>query len=266
MAMRPPRKLRKLERQLGVEFWLREGRKLRSTEAGLHVLDVANRVLPRIKHAESTLKQMAHGTRATLCVGMECHPCYQWLLKIVAEYLPKWPDIDVDVKQKIRIGGINTLLDLELDLLVTPDPEPRIGLRFEPVFDYEQVLAVGRSHAVADAKYVEPMQLADEVLVTYPVDTDCLDIYNAFLTRDGVTSRVHRGFETTDLILEMIAAGRGVGALPRWLVEERMKTVAIRPVRLGRKGVPKKIHLGLREADLPRPWLKAFLQVARRRR
>jgi len=49
-------------------------------------------------------------------------------------------------------------------------------------------------------------------------------------------------------------------------VEEKMKDVAIAPVRLGRRGVPKKIHLGLRQADLGRAWLKAFLQVARTRR
>ena len=82
----------------------------------------------------------------------------------------------------------------------------------------------------------------------------------------GVTPRAHRTIESTDLILEMIACGRGVGALPRWLVEERMKDVAIAAVRLGRKGVPKKIHLGLRQADLGRAWIKAFLQVARARR
>jgi LysR family transcriptional regulator for metE and metH len=258
--------MRKLERQLGTALWLREGRRLRPTGAGQYLLDVANHLLPQLEHAESSLRQMARGTRGTLRIGMECHPCYQWLLKVVAQYLPQWPDVDVDVKQKFRFGGIGALLDHEIDLLVTPDPELRPGLRFEPVFDYEQVLVVPRAHALARAKYVEPGQLADEVLITYPVVPDRLDIYTLFLMPAGVTPRAHRTIESTDLILEMIACGRGVGALPRWLVEERMKDVAIAPVRLGRRGVPKKIHLGLRQADLSRAWLKAFLQVARARR
>ena len=258
--------MRKLERQLGTELWLREGRRLRPTEAGQYLLDVANHLLPQLEHAESSLRQMARGTRGTLRIGMECHPCYQWLLKVVAQYLPKWPDVDVDVKQKFRFGGLGALVDHEIDLLVTPDPEPRPGLRFEPVFDYEQVLVVPRTHPLAGLKYVEPAQLAGEVLITYPVQTDRLDIYTLFLMPAGITPRAHRTIESTDLILEMIACGRGVGALPRWLVEERMKDVAIAPVRLGRRGVPKKIHLGLRQADLSRAWLKAFLQVARARR
>ena len=258
--------VRKLEAALGASLWLREGRRLRPTEAGQYLLDVANHVLPQLEHAESSLRQMARGTRGTLRIGMECHPCYQWLLKVVAQYLPQWPDVDVDVKQRFRFGGISALLDHEIDLLVTPDPEPRPGLLFEPVFDYEQVLVVPRAHPLAKLRHVEPAQLADEVLITYPVDTDRLDIYTQFLNPAGVTPRAHRTLESTDLILEMVACGRGVGALPRWLVEERMKGVAIAPVRLGRNGVPKKIHLGLREGDLDRAWFKAFMQVARRRR
>jgi LysR family transcriptional regulator for metE and metH len=258
--------MRKLERTLGAELWLREGRRLIPTDAGQHLLDVANHVLPQLEHAETSLKQMARGTRGTLRIGMECHPCYQWLLKVVSQYLPQWPDVDVDVKQRFRFGGISALLDHEIDLLVTPDPEPRLGLLFEPVFDYEQVLVVARSHPLARARYVDPAQLADETLITYPVDTDRLDIYTLFLTPAGITPHAHRTLESTDLILEMVACGRGVAALPRWLIEDRMKSVAIAPVRLGRLGVPKKIHLGMREGDLDRAWFKAFLQVARRRR
>jgi LysR family transcriptional regulator for metE and metH len=258
--------VRKLERALGAELWLREGRKLIPTDAGQHLLDVANHVLPQLEHAETNLQQMARGTRGSLRIGMECHPCYQWLLKVVSQYLPQWPDVDVDVKQRFRFGGISALLDHEIDLLVTPDPDPRPSLLFEPVFDYEQVLVVARSHPLARARYVDPAQLADETLITYPVDTDRLDIYTLFLTPAGITPQAHRTLESTDLILEMVACGRGVAALPRWLVEDRMKSVAIAPVRLGSQGVPKKIHLGMRERDMDRTWFKAFLQVARRRR
>src|SRR6187399_2175938 len=151
--------MRKLERQLGTELWLREGRRLRPTEAGQYLLDVANHLLPQLEHAESSLRQMARGTRGTLRIGMECHPCYQWLLKVVDPYLSRWPDVEVDVKQKFQFGGIGALFAHEIDLLVTPDPLYKPGLRFEPVFDYEQVLVVNRDHALAGAVYVKPEQL-----------------------------------------------------------------------------------------------------------
>jgi LysR family transcriptional regulator for metE and metH len=254
--------MRKLEQAIGADIWLREGRKLRLTQAGEELLKLANRLLPQLESAETALQQYARGRRGTLHIGMECHPCYQWLLKVVARYMPAWPDVDVDVKQKFRFGGIAALLDHEIDLVVTPDPEVRAGLTFIPVFDYEQVLVVGRGHRLAGQLFVEPGQLADEVLITYPVETGRLDIYSLFLTPAGITPRSHKTIESTDLILQMVAAGRGVAALPRWLVEEQGAQVPVLPLRLGRDGVPKRIHLGLRAADLNVGYLHAFIETA----
>jgi LysR family transcriptional regulator, regulator for metE and metH len=254
--------VRKLEQSLGTSVWERAGRSLRLTQAGAHLLDVANRVLPQLEQAEQTIADYSRGMRGTLHIGMECHPCYQWLLKLVAQYLPRWPQVDVDVKQKFRFGGIGALLDHEIDLLVTPDPEMQRGLHFEPVFDYEQVLVVASDHQLAKVEFVEPAQLATEVLITYPVETGRLDVYNLFLTPAGVSPRVHKTIESTDLMLQMVAAGRGVAALPRWLVEENAARVAIAPVRLGRHGVPKQIHLGVREADRATGYVRAFIELA----
>lgn len=255
--------VRKIEEQLGTQIWLREGRSLRPTQAGQYLLAVANRVLPQLALAEERIRQFAEGERGTLRIGMECHPCYQWLLKVVSPYLARWPDVDVDVKQKFQFGGIGALFGYEIDLLVTPDPLYKPGLRYEPVFDYEQVLVVSRRHALADAAYVKPQQLTDEVLITYPVDIERLDVYNQFLLPAGITPRQHKTIETTDIMLQMVASGRGVAALPRWLVEEYASKMEVVPVKLGRQGIAKQIFLGAREADAGIDYLEAFIEQAR---
>jgi LysR family transcriptional regulator, regulator for metE and metH len=255
--------VRKLEEQLGTQVWLREGRSLRPTQAGQYLLAVANRVLPQLALAEERMRQFAEGERGTLRIGMECHPCYQWLLKVVSPYLARWPDVDVDVKQKFQFGGIGALFGYEIDLLVTPDPLFKPGLRYEPVFDYEQVLVVCRNHALAGAAYVKPKQLSDEVLITYPVDIERLDVYNQFLLPAGVMPRQHKTIETTDIMLQMVASGRGVAALPLWLVQEYAGKMDVVAVRLGRQGIAKQIFLGAREADVDIDYLKAFVEQAR---
>ena len=257
--------MKKLELNLGTDIWLREGRSLRLTQAGQYLLGVAERVLPQLSHAEERMRQYAQGERGTLRIGMECHPCYQWLLKVVSPYLANWPEVDVDVNQRFQFGGIGALFGYEIDLLVTPDPLYKPGLRFEPVFDYEQVLAVSRRHPLAAAAHVEPEQLLNEVLITYPVEIDRLDIYNQFLMPAGISPKRHKVIETTDIMLQMVASGRGVTALPRWLVEEYADKVGIAAVRLGRQGIAKQIFLGAREADTDIDYLKAFVELARQR-
>jgi LysR family transcriptional regulator for metE and metH len=255
--------VKKMEQMLGTAVWRREGRNLRLTQAGEYLLSVANRVLPQLEHAQARLAQYAQGERGTLRIGMECHPCYQWLLKVVSPYLTQWPDVDVDVKQKFQFGGIGALFVYDIDILVTPDPLHRAGLRFEPVFDYEQVLVVQRGHALTRGTHVEPAQLAGEVLITYPVDIDRLDVYAQFLVPAGVRPKRHKTIETTDIMVQMVASGRGVAALPRWLVQEYADKMPIEPVRLGRDGIDKQIFVGMREADADTDYLAAFVALAR---
>ena len=202
--------MRKLEEQLGTAIWRREGRQLRPTQAGEYLLAEANRLLPRLEHAEERLRQLAQGERGVLRIGMECHPCYQWLLKLVAPYLAAWPLVDVDVKQKFQFGGIGALFGYEIDMLVTPDPLFKPGLWFEPVFDYEQVLVVGPDHPLRGAPFVRPEQLGNEILISYPVAIDRLDIYNQFLMPAGISPKHHKPIETTDIMMQMAASGRAI--------------------------------------------------------
>lgn len=256
--------MRKLEERFGLSVWHREGRSLRPTQAGSYLLGVANRLLPQLELAEERLGQFARGERGSLRIGMECHPCYRWLLKIVAPYLAAWPGVDVDVKQKFQFGGIGALYSHEIDLLVTPDPLRKSGLGFEPVFDYEQVLVVGPGHPLRQAAYVQPAQLAEETLITYPVDTDRLDIFTRFLDPAGIRPKRHKSIETTEIMLQLVASGRGVAALPRWLVEEWSGKFDVLPVRLGRQGVTKQIFLGFRDTDADLDYLAGFVELARK--
>jgi len=255
--------MKKLEQQLGTDIWLREGRSLRLTQAGQYLLAVAQRILPQLALTEERLRQFAQGERGALRIGMECHPCYQWLLKIVAPYLDAWPLVDVDVKQKFQFGGIGALFGYEIDLLVTPDPLLRPGLRFEPVFDYEQVLVVHEHHPWAGQEDVTPQQLAEETLITYPVPIDRLDIYTMFLTPANCAPRKHKTIETTDIMLQMVASGRGVTALPKWLVTDYAPQLRLRTLRLGAAGIQKQIHLGARESEWETDYLRAFVDLAR---
>jgi LysR family transcriptional regulator, regulator for metE and metH len=255
--------MKKLEQQAGTALWLREGRNLRLTQAGQYLLTVAHRVLPQLALAEERLRQFAQGERGTLRIGMECHPCYQWLLKIVAPYLAAWPDVEVDVKQKFQFGGIGALLGHEIDLLVTPDPVYKPGLMFTPVLNYEQVLVVARSHVLAQRPSVQPRDLVSEVLISYPVATDRLDIYQQFLLPAGILPRRHQTIETTDIMLQMVASGRGVAALPDWLAAEYAAKMELVMVRLGSQGIAKQIFLGSRSTEEPTDYLRAFIALAR---
>jgi LysR family transcriptional regulator for metE and metH len=196
---------------------------------------------------------------------MECHPCYRWLLGVVSPYLKQFPSVDVDVRQRFQFGGIGALFSHEIDVLVTPDPLPRKGLVFTPVFDYELCLAVAKHHPLAKKKVVSPEDLRHQTLFTYPVEVERLDIYSQFLLPAEVVPQKKKALESTDIMLQMVESGRGVTALPGWLVKEYAQRLALKSLRLGPGGIKKQIFLGIRQSDAELDHVKGFMRFAKRR-
>ncbi|MGB3796011.1 MAG: LysR substrate-binding domain-containing protein, partial [Alteraurantiacibacter sp.] len=162
------------------------------------------------------------------------------------------------VTTAFQFGGLAALQGHEIDILVTPDPVEEPGIKYTPVFDYELVLAVSEGHPLAQKQRIEPEDLTVEVLITYPVSRERLDIYTGFLVPAHVQPRRHRTVETTELMLKLVASGRAVSATPDWLLHT---VKGVTGVRLG-EGIAKSIHLGHRP-DSNASYLDGFIQLAR---
>mgnify|MGYP000288629973 CR=1 FL=1 len=258
--------IRKLEGLIGTVIWQKDGRNLRLTAAGERIQTLASRVLPQLSHTELLLKQIAMGEMGSLRIGMECHPCYQWLLRVIQPYLDNWGDIDIDVKQEFQFGALGALLNYEIDILITPDPLYKPKIEYIPVFDYEHRLVVSATHPLAKQASIYPEQLTNEVLFSYPVEPMRLDIFSQFLNPAKCSVKKHKVIETTEIMLQMVAAGRGVCALPGWLVNEFAKTMPIKSLRFGDLGIQKQIFIGVRKDEQQIDYLSDFISQAKKTR
>lgn len=241
--------MKKLEAHFDVPLWKKDGRRLTLTQAGQGVLGLAHRVLPQFEHTEAQLRRFADGKQGILRIGMECYPCFEWLLKVVAPFLKAFPDVDVDVRRAFSFGGLQALHGYDIDILLTPDPLSLETITYTPVFEYEQVLVMDKHNPLAEKPFVTPKDLSNETLITYPVELSRLDVFTHFLTPANCTVRQHKTIETTEIILQMVAAGRGVTALPKWLIDESKESDLLTCRSLGEQGVSKTLYLGHRKAQ-----------------
>lgn len=255
--------VRRLEEQLGVALWRREGRRLTPTPAGAHLLALADRLIPQFEHAEARLAALAEGRGGVLRIGMECHPCHHWLQRVVGPFLRAYPDVDIDVRQAFQFGGVGPLVGHEIDALITPDPVTTPGLSFVPVFDYELRLAVAADHPLAGREAARPEDLEGETLIVYPVALERLDIYTGFLIPAQRAPKARKVIETTDVMIQMVAAGRGVTALPDWMIDAYDAQRSLRTLRIGPTPFRKSIHVGVREEDAGLASVRGFLALAR---
>lgn len=255
--------IKKLEQQLGVNIWEKQGRSLKLTQAGSYLQREASRILPQLERLDEVLQQFASGEKGQLRIGMECYPCYHWLQQVIYPFLRDWPEVDVDINQRFKFGGIAALFNQEIDILITPDPIIRPNISHLPVFPYEQVLVVAKHHRFAQKAYIEPAELSSETLYTYPLETSRLDIYQQFLIPAHCEPKRHKTLEDTEMLLQMVVSERGVTTLPLWLVQQYADNLAIAPVRLGKQGVHKQIHIITRDASREDRHIQAFIRYAK---
>lgn len=253
----------KLEKRHQVRVWRKTGRSLQLTQAGQYLLELADRLVPELDYAERVLADISRGRRGAMRIGMECHPCEKWLMRVTGPYLAEWPDVELEIRSAFRFDGVAALQAHEIDVLVTPDPVNLPGLQFHPVFDYELRLAVPEDHPLASRPFIKPADLTGEDLLTVPVDIERLDIYTRFLVPAACRPRRRVTLESTDLMLQLVAANRGVSVLPDWLVEESAAGMPIVTMRIGASGLHKSINVGMRRTDVDTDYFGGFLEVAR---
>jgi len=256
--------IRELEKRAGLALWEKQGRKLRLTRAGRLMLETAQQVLPVLQQAELTLKAYAEGRQGNLRIGVECYPCYEWLTGVVGEFLLQLPDVDIDIINKFRFSGLDGLLSQHIDLLVTPDPVRNDELLYETIAEYELVLVVARDHGLAARKTATPDMLRSETLLSFPVPLERLDVMTQFFRPAGMEPAKIRALESLELMLQLVALGRGVCVLPDWLARNAAERLPLATVSLGRRRIHKQLLMAMRVSDRQLDYMQRFVQIGRR--
>jgi len=255
--------LRDLEVRLKTSLLNRRTRPARLTTAGLRLVALAEDVLPRIRATELELRRLSAGRAGRLHVAIDCHSCFQWLMPTLDAFRKDWPEVSLDLSAAFSFAPLPALARGDLDMVITSDPVPLEAARYMPLFAYELVLAASTQGALGASGTVEPAELADQVLITYPVDRSRLDVFTGFLDPAGVEPAGIRTAELTPMIVQLVASGRGVAALPSWALEEYRNLPGLRICHLG-AGVWRTLQAGIRAEDAETPYMQAFLEQARR--
>lgn len=255
--------IKDLEVRLGCALFMRKTRPVRFTSAGLRLLKLADEVLPLLQAAEIDVARLAGGQAGRILMAIECHSCFEWLLPAINLYREAWPQVELDISSGFHFAALPALNRGDLDLVITADPVEGIGLHYFPLFSYEAQLAVAKDHPLAGREWIEPEDLADETLITYPVDRDRLDIFTGFLDPAGAAPASVRHVELTAMMVQLVASGRGVVCLPNWALHEYLTRNYVAATSLGEDGLWPKLHAAVRQDQANAPFMQGFIAAAK---
>lgn len=255
--------IKELEERLGLPLFERKSRPLRFTEAGRKLLALADTVLAAVQRSEQELRRLRSGNAGRLHLAIECHSCFDWLMPAVDQFRSGWPEVELDFSAGFHFEPLPALAAGDLDLVVTADPVPLRGIEYLPLFRYESLLVMAPDHALTASAQIHPQDLADQVLITYPVERSRLDIFTRFLQPAGIEPAAVRTAELTLMVVQLAASGRGVACLPNWAINDygERGLIAARPLGAG---LWSELLFAVRSGDREQPYVQAFVDAARR--
>jgi len=252
-----------LEHYYETPLFLRSTKPLKLTPAGHKLLNLARRVLPGVEQTEVELKRVAQGGAGRLHIAIECHACFEWLLPVLDRYREIWPEVEVDIRLGVSFDPLPALQSGIVDLVISSDPVSQSDLVFEPLFDYQALLVLARQHPLTKKDYIEASDLADQTLITYPVERKRLDVFTRLLQPAGVEPAAIRQAELTAIILQLVAGQRGVAVLPDWVVREPVQQHRLAVRALGQSGMFGTLYAAVRNTDRPAAYMESFIELAR---
>ncbi len=255
--------LKELEDRLGQPVVIRKSKPIKFTKGGERLLQLADQMLPAVEQAEQDIVRLAEGKQGRLHIAIECHSCFDWLMPTIDEYREDWPDVEIDLISGFNFDPLPALARAELDLVITSDPQSLPGIRYLPLFQYEALLCVAKNHRLATKPVIMPSDLANETLITYPVEHSRLDIFKYFLLPANVMSASTRTAELTIMIIQLVASGRGVCALPNWGITDYLAKGYVVARSLGEEGIWTNLYAAVRDDHVDAPYMEEFIHTAR---
>jgi LysR family transcriptional regulator for metE and metH len=254
--------LKDLESRIGGQLFLRKTRPVKFTTEGEIILRLADDILPKLAKAENELASLKEDVNGRLHMAIECHSCFQWLMPALKEYQLSWPSVTLDFSSGFGFEPLSALLAGELDLVITSDIQPRSEVHYEPLFDFEMRLITATNHPLAQKAMIEPADLADQTMLSYPVQKQRLDVVKHFLQPAAVEPAKWKQADNTLMLVQMVSAGLGVAALPNWAIAEFSRQGLISSVPLG-QGLWRRLFAATRNAEKNKRYLQAFFATAK---
>jgi LysR family transcriptional regulator for metE and metH len=255
--------LKALESHYGAALVEKNIRPLRFTAIGQRLLTLARQVLPLVAEAGRDVARLAQGHAGPLRVTVQCHNCFDWLMPAMDSYRSLWPEVELDIISGFVVDPLPLLERGEAELAVIHDrPPPHPHVTFSPLFRYQSVALMSPKHPLAAKSWLEARDFADETLITYPVPDEMLDVMKHCLIPAGVNPR-RRTAELTVAILQLVASGRGIAALPSWTVGNYIERgyVVSRPI--GPSGLSCELYAATTHAGAEAAYIREFISLTR---
>ncbi|WP_225785336.1 CysB family HTH-type transcriptional regulator [Xenophilus sp. Marseille-Q4582] len=254
------RQIRELEQELGIELFVRSGKRLTGlTEPGGHVLPIIERMLRESANLRAAGEEFAAQQSGTLSIAATHSQARYALPEAVQDFRAQFPGVRLHLHQGSPKQIAQMLLDGEAD----------VGIATEALADYPQLLALPSyrwTHSVIAPQghpvLQEPLTLASLArfpLITYDNGFTGRTRIDAAFQQAGLRADIALAAMDADVIKTYVSLGMGVGIVAGVAYDPERDT-ALQAVDAGGLFGVNETKLAVRRGTYLRKYVYAFIE------
>lgn len=255
------RHLRSLERELGVELFRRNPKRLLGlTEPGAAVVDVARRILADTDSLAKIARDFSARHHGTLTIATTHTQARHALPPVLQEFSRRFPHVELMLRQGTPEEIVELVRLGEADLSIGSSEPAGTGLVSFPCHLVQRIVLTPARHPLLKVK-----RLTLEALVRYPIITYDAPfigrsrLVQAFRER-GLAPRIVMSAIDTEVIKAYVERGLGI-AIVAELAYDRRRDRTLRALDASHLFAPNTIYLAVRRNDYLREYVYDFIAL-----
>ncbi len=217
----------KLESDMGVKLFDRDGQRLHLNSYGEEVLKHTDFILDEMDAMMLHVADLLSGNTGVIRIGSsfpnrEPH----WLLDCIRNFLSTRPDVYLKLYQMNPEQLENALLEREIDIAVNSTLFKNPNIQWQHLFTERLGLLMSPSHPLASKDLISITELADERFLCNNSNSDVQDLTEEFCLKAGFRPAIFYEGDFPRLIAEALSAGRGISFIAEPQYRARQEHVA----------------------------------------
>ena len=228
------KRIQSMEHHLDIKLFDRIGKSVQLTEAGLALIPGYQRILDELEESERIISNLRESTRGHLRFATSHHVGLHRLPAVLGQFAKAYPDVDLELQFMDSEQACQQVLhgDIELGIVTLPS-QPDERLHLETVWHDPMHCVVAAGHPLASGKVTRKQLLqAPSILPSHGTYTRAL-IDHALQLDDNINILIETNYLET--IKAMVETGLGWGVIPDSMLDESLKIINIKTVKMQRE-------------------------------
>lgn len=209
------RQIFNLEKELGVDLFIREGRNVRLTPIGKVFLEHMERAMHVIDGATQVIKEYTDPELGTIHIGFPSSLAAHILPTAISAFREQYPNVNFKLSQGSYQELTNAVIKGEINMaLLGPVPKDESKLISKILFTENIVALLPAKHPLAKEQSIKLNQLRDDLFVMFPEGYVLRDLIMEACSQLGFQPKVSFEGDDIDAIKGLVSADLGISLVP----------------------------------------------------